>query len=296
MPSTYELLGVRVARITELGPTLRRITLTGAGVAEMDELCLDRRVKLVLPPDGGPLPHFPAGDEWYPAWLALPQDERPALRTYTARAVRPEVAEFDIDVVRHGSLGPAGRWIESVRPGDTLGAVVPVRQPEGPNEVGIAWRPGHAREFLVAGDATAAPAIANIAAALPADATGTVLLEVPTSADVYPITAPAGVRVQVLPCDGARPGSRLEEALRDVVWPPDARECPVMPAPEADEVPLEGPIWDEGDLDHETTHYAWLAGESGAITRIRRHLVNERGCPRRRVAFMGYWRHGQPEC
>ncbi|MES1170393.1 MAG: SIP domain-containing protein, partial [Leifsonia sp.] len=41
--------------------------------------------------------------------------------------------------------------------------------------------------------------------------------------------------------------------------------------------------------------YAWLAGESGVIKTLRRHLVTECGVDRKAVAFMGYWREGRPE-
>jgi NADPH-dependent ferric siderophore reductase len=41
--------------------------------------------------------------------------------------------------------------------------------------------------------------------------------------------------------------------------------------------------------------YAWLAGEAGAITALRRHLVGDLGVDRRAVAFMGYWRLGRAE-
>ena len=35
--------------------------------------------------------------------------------------------------------------------------------------------------------------------------------------------------------------------------------------------------------------YAWLAGESSAVTDLRRHLVNERDVDKERVYFSGYW-------
>jgi NADPH-dependent ferric siderophore reductase len=38
--------------------------------------------------------------------------------------------------------------------------------------------------------------------------------------------------------------------------------------------------------------YAWIAGESGVVTALRRHLVRDLGMDRRQVAFMGYWRRG----
>ncbi len=39
-------------------------------------------------------------------------------------------------------------------------------------------------------------------------------------------------------------------------------------------------------------HYFWIAGESGVVTTLRRHLVKDLGIDRKRVAFMGYWRRG----
>jgi NADPH-dependent ferric siderophore reductase len=38
--------------------------------------------------------------------------------------------------------------------------------------------------------------------------------------------------------------------------------------------------------------YAWIAGESGVVKALRRHLVSEIGLDRAQVAFMGYWRLG----
>ena len=38
--------------------------------------------------------------------------------------------------------------------------------------------------------------------------------------------------------------------------------------------------------------YAWIAGESGLVTGLRRVLVKDLGVDRRQVAFMGYWRRG----
>ncbi|MEA5119320.1 MAG: SIP domain-containing protein, partial [Propionicimonas sp.] len=39
--------------------------------------------------------------------------------------------------------------------------------------------------------------------------------------------------------------------------------------------------------------YAWIAGESGVVTTLRRHLVRDLGLARSQVAFMGYWRIGR---
>lgn len=292
MSTPYESLDATVVAVTDLTPSIRRVTFRGPQLTRVHPRCLDRRIKLLLPRhDGDDLSDVPRGGDWYPRWQEL--DDRPPMRTYTARDVRPHSGELDVDVIRHGTAGPAGRWIEGVSTGDRLLLVAPIAGVDGSDEVGIAWRPGSAREVLIAGDATAAPAIANILASLPADATGTALLELPTSEDHYPLRVPAGIDLRILPCDGTAPGSRLEEALASVSWPPD---CALPPREQPDEeTASDAPVWQEAEPDADTRHYAWLAGESTAITRIRRHLVQARGCPRQCISFMGYWRAGRAE-
>ncbi len=41
--------------------------------------------------------------------------------------------------------------------------------------------------------------------------------------------------------------------------------------------------------------YAWLAGEAGLVKHTRRHLVRDRGVPKRAITFTGYWRQGRSE-
>ena len=103
-----------------------------------------------------------------------------------------------------------------------------------------------------------------------------------------------------LPRDGAPLGSRLHEAvlahLGDAAAPrsrsrdevdPDLWETPTYSSSGED---VEAPARPVGhDLDG---LYAWIAGESGVVTTLRRHLVKELGMDRRQVAFMGYWRRG----
>jgi NADPH-dependent ferric siderophore reductase len=58
--------------------------------------------------------------------------------------------------------------------------------------------------------------------------------------------------------------------------------------------PAEDAIWDVPE--HPTgSFYAWLAGESGTVVALRRHLVGERGVDRASVAFMGYWKRGRAQ-
>ena len=304
----YLPFDAQVARVHDVAPHLRRITLVGDDLRRCHERCLDRRVKILLPRHpGDALRDLPRGEDWYADWLALPTDERPVMRTYTLGAVRPEVGEIDLDFVLHDEPGPAGAFAAGARPGDRLVVVGPVAGCVAAADAGIGWLPGRARQVLLVGDETAVPAIANIVGSLPRDTTGAVLVEVPADTDVPELDAPPGLAVTVL-ARGEQPhGAQLVAAVRASCWSPfDAGERPAVrhhspvdptKTPSADPEPGEdSALWDTPTEPVTADHYAWLAGESTVITTLRRHLVRERGWPRDRVAFMGYWRAGRAEC
>jgi len=149
------------------------------------------------------------------------------------------------------------------------------------------------------------PAVSNIVRALPADATGHVLLEVPHPDDRFDLGGPAGVRVSWAPRGSAGHGTRLLSMVGAAdlprARPVDAREDATQP----DDAAAEQLLWDVPEptalpepRSERGAHrlYAWVAGEAATVRAIRRHLVNERGHDRRSVAFMGYWRMGRTEC
>lgn len=313
----YRLFGVRVARIEDLTPSFRRLTLTGPDLDLFADTGLDQRIKLILArtPDEATGPTAAdahaaldtlvtpgTGFDWFTAWRALPDDVRPVVRTYTIAAVRQDLREIDVDVVRHGDLGPASRWAGTAQVGDTLGICGPDARHPGPHG-GIEWAPPeHSLALLLAGDETAVPAIRGILAALPDDARGEAVLEIPYAADVLPVRAPAGIRITWLPRDGAPHGSLLVPGVRAaterLLDAPLAGERPgVIEDVDVDaQILWEVPVDPDGaPLTRSTDLYAWLAGEAGAIKTLRRHLVAERGVDRRAVAFMGYWREGRAE-
>lgn len=289
----YRCFRVRVARRHELSPHFTRITFTGDELADFGTAGLDQRVKVVLPlPDSG-LAHFPCGTDWWPAWRELPAEHRNPFRTYTVRDVRPDQREVDIDFVGHGDGGPASRWAARARAGDEVIVVGPDERSPG-RELGIDWRPGRVDTVLLAGDETAAPAIAAILESLPDDARGVALIEVPHRDDRLTLSAPPGVEVRCLPRDDAAHGQRLQAAVRGWV-------AHVRPEPTTVETPETG--IDDGDILWDVPEgtsldggcYAWIAGEAGMVRTLRRFLVGEVGLDRRRVAFMGYWRIGRAE-
>jgi NADPH-dependent ferric siderophore reductase len=161
---------------------------------------------------------------------------------------------------------------------------------------GIEFDPGSASRLLLVADETAVPAVASILEALPADAAGTAYLEVPVDADVQQLAAPPGVRVVWLPRNGAAPGERFCKAVL-ALFGLEVRvgsEPPVEVDPDLWETPTYSSSGEvvEPASEPTTDLYAWVAGESGAVTRLRRHLVRYAGLDRRQVAFMGYWRQG----
>ncbi|HST85668.1 MAG TPA: siderophore-interacting protein [Kineosporiaceae bacterium] len=298
----YLLFQVQVRAVTRLTPTFVRVTFTGAQLDQFADHGDDQRINLVLPgPDGEPL--RPADvDDWYSHWLKLPEERRNPLRTYTVRRVRAEQREVDVDFALHGDGGPASRWAGSVAVGDAAQLAGPNLRHAGPTRA-TGWNPPLGDPtLLIVGDETALPAVASILEGLPASARGTVLLEVPEPGDVLPLTAPAGVPVEWLPRSGAEHGVLLAAAVRqaaaEMLGGASQPVEPVEPgepgeAESFDEVPDE--LWDVPEPDDQpssTAVYAWLAGEAGCITGLRRHLVKELGMDRRSVAFMGYWREG----
>lgn len=287
------LYRTRVSRVHRLTPHFTRITLRDEDLRHFGTAGLDQRIKLLFPPEGGALDlalfDAPIG-EWYPKWRLLPNDERGTMRTYTVRAIRPQEREIDIDFVLHGVEGPASAWADGAEAGDELLVLGPDARSETSGG-GVEWKPGAARTVLLAGDETAAPAIGAILESLDRAFTGSAFIEVPTSADALDFELRADVEVEWLPRDGAEHGSLLDAAVRARAGAFRGGRAQLEladPDPEAI-------LWEVPEHDASAEFYAWLAGEAGAITGLRRHLVKELGIDRRSVAFMGYWRRGRAE-
>lgn len=284
-----------VARIEQLSGNFTRITFAGEELRHFGSAGFDQRVKVLLPNADGSWTDFglfsgAAVAEWYTAWRQLPDEQRNPMRTYTVRSSRPEQAEIDVDFVLHGTDGPASAWASAARIGDGVILIGPDSRAEG-EPGGMEWHPGTAERVLLAGDETAVPAICAIVESLGEGITGEVFLEVPATADMLPLEVRANLHIKWLARDGASHGSLLGPAVEEWGRRHLARR-------EAADVELETDpdvlLWDSpGDARRD--EYAWLAGESGVITGLRRHLVRDLGMDRSAVAFMGYWRAGRSE-
>lgn len=295
---------VEVRRVDRLSPSFVRLELGCPAFTELgtDGPWLDQRIKLVFPHQDGPVPSFAgADDSWYGTWLSRPVEERGHMRTYTVRDVvgSAEDTRLVVDIVlhdddpEHGPAGPGSTWAARASAGDRLVVMAPRR---GREYGGIEFTPGDAGRLLLVGDETAVPAISGILRDLKPDTVGTALLEVPLSADVQGLEAPAGVEVVWLPRDGRPLGSLVHAAALERLG-----AAPVEVLVSDDEVDPD--LWEtpsysssgEEVLVEDATHsdlFVWIAGESKVVTGLRRVLVKELGIDRRQVVFMGYWRLG----
>jgi len=297
----YRPFLVSVLRVTRLSENFTRVTFTGADLATFGDLGLDQRINLIFPIEAIGFSDFGWNDPqplpdgyWYSRWRALPNDARNPLRVYTVRAIRPTERELDVDFVAHGD-GPAMRWLAAAAPGDELVVIGPDRLSEN-SHVGSDWHPGNAHQLLLVGDGTAAPAIAAILESLPEHRSAHAIVEIPDAADAMPLSVSARVSVNWVAALAGEPGARLLPAVREwVAARPDivGSTLAVTQQTVAESADPEAVLWDVPEAPTGAGLYAWVAGEAGAVTSIRRYLVRDVGIERGQVAFMGYWKRGR---
>ncbi|WP_194421308.1 siderophore-interacting protein [Microbacterium abyssi] len=297
----YVLARAEVRAVERVSPNFVRVTFGGDELYDFGTPgdVYDARIKLVFPPASGVLPDIDRDtDDWWGAYLAVPEDERGSMRTYSVRSllVTDAGTEVVVDFVLHlapGLTGPASLWASSAAVGDELWVVGPRRGREGRS--GIEYAPGAASQVFLVGDETAAPAIARILEDAPRDLRGLAFIEVPVIEDILPIDAPEGVEVHWLPRGEAAHGLRLIPTVLDCLGDTGHTEIVVQDA-EGEEMVWETPIYsgsgEEVAGESSGERYFWIAGESGVVTTLRRHLVKDLGIDRAQVAFMGYWRRG----
>ncbi|CAM5514139.1 siderophore-interacting protein [Streptomyces viridifaciens] len=258
LPVTF----LEVMAVDRITPRTARVTFEAEALADSVGTTPDQQLKLCFPRPGQRLPVLPAQQDdpmgWYQAYLAVPEAERPLLRSFTLRRRHPGTRRIEVDFVLHGDAGPAAAWALRAAPGDRLGLVGPSVLYAPP--VPFAEAAAQADWVLLAGDETALPAMATLLEALPEGVRAYAWIEVADRAERQELRSRADLEARWLYRDGAAPGSLLTGVFREAALPGGRP-------------------------------FVWLAGEAGAVRAVRRHLVEERGVPKRDVDFTGYWRH-----
>lgn len=293
---SFDFFPVRVTRVVDVTPSFRRFTFGGESLARWRDPGWDQRIKIVLPLAGRDLSDFPRGEDWYLRWRDLPDADRPPFRTYTVRQVRS--GEVDVDMVVHPVDGPASAWIAEAGVGDEVLLLGPTTDSAAEYGGVDFLPPSRTGAYLLAGDETAAPAIAAILERLSPAARGIAVLEVPEDADAGYLPNHPGVELRVFSRSGRPRGEALvaEGSRAAAELAPGGDAHPVEEVDVDREILWEAPRGARGGAALRSTPlYAWLAGEAAAIKTLRRYLVGELGIDRRSVAFMGYWRLGRPE-
>jgi NADPH-dependent ferric siderophore reductase len=220
-----KLRDVAVARIEPLGAGFVAVTFAGAALADFTSLSFDDHVKFMFPDDAG----------------------EQVRRDYTPRRFSREARELVIEFALHGD-GEASNWARRA----AVGQQAVIGGPRGSMIV-----PQTLDWHLLAGDATALPAIARRLEELPAGSRALVLAHAAAS-DRRDFASAADVDLRWFDSADALVGDLQALAL------PAGRG------------------------------FAWGAGEAASMARVRAALT-EQGVPREATRVSAYWKRGVAE-
>jgi NADPH-dependent ferric siderophore reductase len=213
---------VTVARAEQLSPGFRAITFTSPALADFVSASFDDHVKLFLP----------AGGELVG-------------RDYTPRRWQPGGTELTIEFALHGH-GPASEWARQAAPGQP--AVI--GGPRGSFVVPLDYD-----WHLLAGDASALPAIHRRLEELPAGSRAIVRIHAdPADRRTFPSAA-------TLDLQWVDSADALVQAVRAVA----------LPAGEG---------------------YAWCAGEASSMAALRDAVLVDKRHPKEAARIAAYWKRG----
>lgn len=215
---------VVVSHVERIGPRFVAVTFSGESLRDFASDSFDDHVKFMVDAPGG----------------------EPVRRDYTPRRFDRARGELVIEFALHGH-GQASAWAARAQPGMPASVGGPRGSMIIPTD--YAWH-------LLAGDATALPAIARRLEELPAGVPVSVLLQLPDPADRRDFGAREGLTVQYV--DGSE---AMLQALR----------AEPLPAGEG---------------------FVWAAGEATEMARWRDVLIREKGHPRGAARVAAYWRRG----
>nr|WP_247605647.1 siderophore-interacting protein [Providencia rettgeri] len=244
---------IQVKSIRDVSPSIRCITFTGEKLSAYPTGCEGGHLKIFLAPDLKSQPALPVLTEKGRSW---PENEpRPFVRTYSVRAIRPEIKEIDIEFAMHdGVTGPAYLFARDAKPGNWMG----ITNPGGPDPL-LPIR----KHYFMAGDSSSLPAIAALLEKMPKDAQGKVVLRLDSQEDIRELEKPQHVEI-IWICGDITKTDALISTFKS--W----------------------------DIPTSDTAF-WIAGEDQIIRDLRRFIRREKGFGRDDIYAIPYWRHGYDE-
>lgn len=200
---------LKVKRVIELSPAMRRVTFTGDDLAGFLSASFDDHLKFMVPDEFNVKPNIP---EVGPKGLVFEEGKpKPAMRDYTPRRYDPAANELDIDFVLHHE-GPATDWANQAKAGQFVG----IAGPRGSFVIPTAfdWH-------LLIGDETAIPAISRRLEELPKQAKAIVVIKTVSADAKMELASQCELDVQwVTEADQSGSGKgALESAVRGLSLP-----------------------------------------------------------------------------
>jgi NADPH-dependent ferric siderophore reductase len=249
LPNLYE---VKVVSTEDVTPHMRRVKFRCETIEPF--IGAGMHVRLLVPPKGR-----------QPVWPGLRADGRIAwpegdneilVRIYTVRAVDIERKELTVDFLQHPAPGiatPGADFARDAQPGDTAAFVGP-----GGGSLPVA------DTMLLVGDESALPAIARIAAEVPAGTRIKAIIEVENEAEQQPLPSSGSLEIQWLHRNAYPAGAAnvLVEATKEAI----------------------------ATTDSET--FIWVACEKEDVRSVRAFL-KKRGYDKKRAYVAWYWEREQ---
>ncbi|MEM9339501.1 MAG: siderophore-interacting protein [Bacteroidota bacterium] len=206
--------------------------------------------------NGEGLLNFPSGQNGAHIKLVIPNgNDRPKVRTYTVRDFDAETKELTVDFALHQPAGPATSWAIHSQEGYEVGMVGP-----GPKKLvtdAAGW-------YLFAADMSAMPAAIASIEELPEDAEGEVFFEITDEKDKQEFDKPDRLKVHWLV--HSQPHTQSDQQLEAI------QAIDIPPSPNV-----------------------FVAGELGAIKKIKSYLLKTLEITSRNLYISSYWKIGANE-
>ena len=241
---------VQVKRIVDITPGMRSITFTSDDLDNYPSHTGGAHLKIFLPVEGQTKPTIPTLTDKGPSW---PENQpRAIVRTYSVRAIRPELKELDIEFAVHEDAGPAINFALNAKVGDYIG----ITNPGGPDPL-----LAPASHYYMAADPSSLPALMALIETMSPEVQGKAVIRIENESDRQIIDAPQGL---------------------EIVWLVGSVETQTQPLID------EFISW---SLPKEDVAF-WIAGEDKIIRALRRYIRRDKGYERGQIYAIPYWRFG----